>query len=585
MKTPSRWITLCLIAGVAIAPTIISAAEAPSAVTVGRALRADTSPPLREMARTYFPVSPEAPTAEVPMGVVDRSERVAPEAGPDPVRQSLEQPLGPTGDPTPSPDQNWFTLSDDDNQAVLGGRIVPPDTVGDIGTDYYFQWVNSILAVYDKTDMSANPTPVLGPVAGNSIFTGFGGACETTNNGDPIVLYDQFSNQWQISQFAINQGIQCIAVSVTGDPTGSWHRFAFLVTPGGGNDYPKLGIMPTGYTATFRDFDPSFNISLVVFEREKMIVGDASAAFVKFALPCSGTDCIDGVLPVDIDGAVPRGLPATGTQTYWFFGANDEGYDSIGLQDGIRNWTIMVDWTNPGGAAMMEQPLVPIASFDRIFEGCSFFACVPQPAPGELVSVFQNFTMHRAAMRMFEGFDSVVLSLATDITGGATPNQSGVRWVELRRDTVAGGNWSNYQESTYAPDGDWRWTPSIAMDKTGNTALGYNVSNGTSTEPEIRYTSRQADDPLNMMPGGEVLGWDGTGVQTGSANRWGDYASMTVDPVDDCTFWFTTEYYETTGSFDFNTRTMSFGFQDCKDTIRIFPWEGATNDFWNNQVP
>ncbi|HSP95605.1 MAG TPA: hypothetical protein VLU06_13715, partial [Thermoanaerobaculia bacterium] len=137
---------------------------------------------------------------------------------------------------------------------------------------------------------------------------------------------------------------------------------------------------------------------------------------------------------------------------------------------------------------------------------------------------------------------------------------AGIRWFELRN--VTSGPVTVFQESTYQPDTTWRWMGSAAQDTQGNLALGFSASSPT-INPQIRYAGRLAGDPLGTLAQGEAHLFDGTGSQTDTGNRWGDYSAMSVDPVDDCTFWYTQEYYATTGSFAWRTRIGNFKFATC----------------------
>src|SRR5207302_3377149 len=142
------------------------------------------------------------------------------------------------------------------------------------------------------------------------------------------------------------------------------------------------------------------------------------------------------------------------------------------------------------------------------------------------------------------------------VTAGSS---TGVRWYELR---PAGGNLSIFQQGTYAPDSNYRWMGSIAMDQSGNMGLGFSVS-GSSIHPQIHYTGRLATSPAGQMDQGEASIIDGAGSQTGTLSRWGDYSMMAVDPSDDCTFWYTTEYIPSNGAFNWKTRIASFKFPGC----------------------
>jgi len=516
---------------------------------VGRALAHDVSEPLRDIVRRMGP--PDNVNREIPLRVPQGRPGPPDHAqGPDPQRQGDDRPF-PEAALTQAPTVNVPGLSDDDNAAVVGGRIVPPDTNGDVGPNHYFQYINLIYAVYNKAGVR-----LAGPFAGNAFWQGFGGPCQTNNDGDPIVLYDHLADRWFASQFSIGEGIQCVAVSTTGDPLGSYFRWSFLVSPGENNDYPKFGLMPSAYYLSLRDFpsgDGTF-ASAVAFDRAALLAGAASPTFIKFSLPCLSNDCPDGIQPPHLEGPSP-GADAPGIfSRIW----DDEFEGPLKGSDGYRLWQFSANFANPALSSFTELPYIPSGSnFDSTM--CGYFqrGCVPQPSPGEGLDPVDELQMYRAQYRSFPGHDSLVMSTTVDATG---TNVAGVRWAELRK---VSGSWSLYQEGTYAPaDGLNRWMGSIAMNGNGDIALGYSVSS-SGTAPSVRYVTRCANDPLGTMPGGEMVIVAGTGVQQASANRWGDYSAMSIDPVNDSSFWYTQEYYENNGSFDFKTRIASFPAPDC----------------------
>jgi hypothetical protein len=437
-------------------------------------------------------------------------------------------------------------LSDDDNAQTVGFRIVPPDTVGDVGSGHYVQFVNSILAVYNK-----NGTRLFGPVAGNAIWEDFGGICEENNDGDPIALYDHIADRWIVSQFAIgDDGFECVAVSASNDPTGEWHRYAFNVSPGAFNDYPKLGVWPDGYYMSANEFESGFSGAIaVVFERDRMLKGQ-SARMVKFGpLPCAA-ECFFSLQPSDLDGPAPaRGTPNTFVMSF-----DDEVWGTGGGPDGYRLWDFAVDWSDPEESSFTALPQVNAPEFDANL--CNFGPCVQQPNGGERLDTLAQFTMFRAQYRSDVGAPTIVVSHTVDATGR---NVAAPRWAVLRK---SGTTWSLNQTGTYAlSDGHDRWMSSAAMDRFGNLALGYSVSSKTLF-PSIRYATRLSTDPAGTL-GAETELQAGAGVQKQSFNRWGDYSSMNVDPADNCTFWYTQEYYANTGNFDFKTRVGSFKLPGC----------------------
>src|SRR5205814_1249039 len=176
--------------------------------------------------------------------------------------------------------------------------------------------------------------------------------------------------------------------------------------------------------------------------------------------------------------------------------------------------------------------------------------------------------MFRLAYRNFGDHESVVGNYTVSAGGVAA-----VRWFELRN--VTAGPVTVYQESTYQPDSTWRWMGSAAMDGQGNLAIGFSASSST-INPQLRYAARLATDPLNTLAQGEAHLFDGFGSQSGTGNRWGDYSSLTVDPVDDSTFWFTSEYYSTTATFNWRTRIGSFKIASSAPTPTPTPTPGAT---------
>jgi len=505
--------------------------------------RHDTSPPLREaLPKPVRPGQDREIRIRIPDRIAGKPKPSAVEE--DPLRQ---RELG-TAPPAP-PSLNFEGQSDDDNAAVVGFRIVPPDTNGDVGKDHYVQFINLILSVYDKKTGAR----IFGPVAGNSIWSGFGGACEAHNDGDPVVLYDHLADRWVVSQFAIAaDGHQCVAVSATGDPTGAYHRYDFVVSPGAFNDYPKLGVWPDAYYMSANQYSKRFDgVIAVAFERDKMIAGQP-ARFVEFGpLPCAA-ECPFTLQPSHLAGPAP----VAGTPNTFVMPFDDQLFGTGAKPDGYRLWNFHVDWSNIANSTFTALGQLDTAAFDSNL--CqSNVHCIPQPSPGERVDSLAAWTMYRAQYHAFRDHACLVVNHTVDVDG---KNLAGIRWVELRNQ---GAGWLIHQTGTYAPDdGNHRWMGSIAMDEAGDIALGFSLSS-RSTFPSIRYVTRKEGDPLGTLPGGEVELFAGSGVQKTSYGRWGDYSTMSVDPSDGCTFWYTQEYYANTGSFDFKTRIASFKMPDC----------------------
>ncbi len=531
-----RTLQLDVVAWAALTALVAPGRATADEAQVSWAVRHDTSPPLGSI---VAPPARPRPDREVPLRVVlDLADRHKPfEKGPDPVAQTE---LGPA---TAALVQfgSFAGLSDDDNAAVVGERVVPPDTNGDVGPNHYVQFINLVIAVYDK---GGNIKPGF-PKPGNAFWQGFGGICETNNDGDPVVLYDHLADRWVVSQFAIGaDGHQCVAVSTTPDPAGSYYRYDFLVSPGAFNDYPKLGVWPDAYYMSANEFTSRFQGAIAVaFERDQMLNGQA-ARMVKFGPLACETECFFSLQPSDLDGPAP----AVGTPNTFVMAFDDETWGTGVQNDGYRLWEFAVNWTAPS-ASFTALGQVDAPEFDANM--CNFnSACIPQPRGGERLDSLSEFTMYRAQFRHFADHDSLLVTHTVDATGR---NVAGVRWAELRD---RGTGWFLEQTGTIAPnDGLHRWMSSAAMDQAGNIAVGYSVS-AKSLYPSIRYAIHDAGSAPGSV-GSEVTLHAGTGAQRASYNRWGDYSSMSVDP-DGCTFWYTNEYYEATASFDFKTRIGSF---------------------------
>ena len=423
-------------------------------------------------------------------------------------------------------------------QGTFTVNSAPPDTNGAVGASQYVQIVNSGFAVFDKASKSV----VYGPVATNTLWSGFGGPCEADNDGDATVVYDKAAGRWVISQFAVTAApyFECVAVSATSDATGAYYRYAF---PYGSTfpDYPKMGVWPDAYYETFNMFNGNTfaGAKLCAYDRNAMLSG-AAATQQCFQLSSS----YGGVLPADLDGAT---APPAGSPNYLMnFGTSK-----------LNLWKFHVDWSNTANTTLTGPTAIPVASFAA---ACGGGTCVPQSGTRQQLDSLADRLMFRLAYRNFTDHESLVVSHSVKVGTSKQNPYTGVRWYEVRS---PGGTPVVYQQSTYSPDTTYRWLGSVAMDKQGNMALGYSASSST-IHPAIRYTGRLATDPLSTMQAESSI-VEGTGSQSGSnLSRWGDYSAMTIDPVDDCTFWYTNEYLKTTGAFNWSTRLQSFKFSTCQ---------------------
>ena len=473
---------------------------------------------------------------------------------------------------------NFEGLSNQANFNLFGFRVNPPDPVGDVGPNHYVEMVNLTFAIYNKSG-----NLVLGPVDSGTLWDGFVIPDCTDPSGDPIVLYDQFADRWLLSQFT-TRGFDpatptapfynCVAISQTGDPTGAYYRYAFTTQPDlvdGGYffpDYPKYGVWKDSYVMTTRDFGfaTRYGISVYALEKNKMVNGQAKARAVQFFLDSDVVPISlmgDGLLPPDVDGKTKPKTDAPAP----IVGTMDNGGPYGATFDALNIFELKVQWNSTPTASLSLAAQLPVASFDSVFP-CAPTSrdCLPQPGitnPAQYLDIlsYRQRPTYRLAYRNFGTYESYVTNQSVE----AAPGVAGVRWYEIRR---VGNTYSLYQQGTYAPgDGVHRWMGSAAQDKKGNIALGYSVVNGTVVFPGIRYTGRLAGDPLGQMTLGEGVIINGSGVQTTTNSRWGDYTSLNIDPTDDCTFWYVNEYYTAAGQASslagWQTRVASFKLPGC----------------------
>jgi hypothetical protein len=483
----------------------------------------DTSPPLRSIPAARATI--EGQKVEGPENMPVPWGRAG--AIIDPIVQVQQ-----STQPMPTPIANF--------EGIPFRQSYPPDPNGDVGPNHYVQWVNKEFQIFTKTG-----TSVYGPAAGNTLWTGFGGPCETENDGDPIVQYDPLAGRWLMSQFSISSGYyQCIAISLTSDPTSSYHRYAFRMSNTQLNDYPKFGIWPDAYYMSIVNFSGGATYSgpaAVAFDRAKMLAGQP-ASFQQFQLPNTYLP----LLPADLDGRTPPPAGAPNT------------FVTIAPPNTLQLWKFHVDWTNPQNTTFTGPTHLVVQPYNvRI---CDIpHSCINQPNNGhQLLDANTDRPMYRLAYRNYGTHESLVFNHTVgteDIYGFAAP-----RWYELRN--VSSNSPTVHQQGTFGPNDETeRWMGSIAMDAVGNMALGYSVSSD-EVYPGIRYTGRLATDPPGVMTFAEGSIKEGGGVQQGT-HRWGDYTSLSVDPVDDCTFWYTSEYYPETSSYSWRTRIASFKFPNC----------------------
>ncbi|MDQ4121472.1 MAG: hypothetical protein M3209_08510 [Acidobacteriota bacterium] len=433
----------------------------------------------------------------------------------------------------------------------------PPDTTLAVGLNHVVVWVNSHYAVFTKS--GGNLLPGDGFVSGNTLFTGLGNACETTNRGDPVLQYDRFADRWVLSQFAFssNKGpfFQCIAVSTSGDPTGSYYRYSFSLPGGGFNDYAKLGLWTDAYYMSYAVYTDTsggdyVGSGLCAYDKTRMMIG-AEAVSVCGVGNYAGAE---GFLPIDLDGST---TPTNTSQGGIFAGYSFSGQAIrlIKLKPDFENLTGIL--SNGVGGVPESYINIPVGATMVACNGVGD-ACISQPGTATKLDSLGDRLMYRLAYRNRNGVDSLLVSHAVD-PDGSGPRGSAIRWYEIRDPFSAAP--TLYQNATYDPNasGD-RWMSSMAMDKFGNILIGYNVVNpATSLKPSIAFTGRLQSDPLNTMQT-ETIAQTGGGSQIGGMFRWGDYTTMQIDPADDATFWYVGQYMTADDFINWNTRVFSYKF-------------------------
>ena len=526
MNIPGRSVVFVLSVGLLLGPAAVALAAQP--VVQGPLVGNAVAPRLSAAVRDLPVRRPEPrPEREInprrnPLASVQDAARTADVVGPDDPLLGVSA-ANPGRTPEPS-----LSFDGMDNLA----SVTPPDPIGAVGTTEFVQLVNAtFMAVYDK-----GGTLLHGPVQLNDLWTS--GTCANSNAGDPVVVFDILASRWVLAQFRIGNGI-CVAVSQTSSALGAYwtYEFVFPEFP----DYFKLGVWPDAYYVGSNE--PSY--SAYALDRQRMLAG-LPAAFVRF------TGEANFLLPATVAGPTPPPAGAPGL----FYTFKDDSFH--GGTDRLEIFEFRVDWASPGSSSFTMVSALDVTPFTYTVCGFFNFDCVPQPGTLRRVDAVSEWPMWPLAYRNFGDHETLVANFTVDVGR----NRAGIRWYELRR---SGAAWAIHQEGTQAPDRRHSWMGSIAMDGLGNIALGYSISwRGflSPVYPSLGYATRLATD----LPGtlqGEVLLVAGAGSQTGS-NRWGDYSAMSVDPVDDCTFWYTGEYYAATSSTGWSTRIGSFKMPGCE---------------------
>lgn len=461
----------------------------------------------------------------------------------------------------------------------------PSDNSLAVGPNDIVQIVNSRFAVYTKKGARYGDTGTVlyGPVPTNAFFAGFGGVCEERDNGDAVVRYDQLAKRWLVvmpiftpipntegrkrgashsgepvkpghasvpgragappANPAQAQGpyAMCYAVSTSDDPLGTYYRYAFerALFP----DYPRPAVWPDGYYVPTSTGDTVIQKHVCVADRAKMLKGLPAKE------QCLIIDGVNFLNNSDVDGETP---PPPGAPNI-MMAAGGTQLKKIFEDDGIYFWKVHVDWRNPQNTKAAGPVKIDVAPYHYLCDG-QLSDCVPQPGTDQRLDSQGDKLMQRLVYRRFADHESIVAthSVATKAGGG------GVRWYEFRldgnRDPVL------YQQGTYAPEGSYRWLPSIAMDRNGDIGVGYSFG-GTDNFAGQRFAARLASDPKDLLTFHETVLAEGRAAQT-NALRWEDYATTAIDPSDDCTFWYVGDYMKG-GSPNYSTRIGSFRLPGC----------------------
>lgn len=419
----------------------------------------------------------------------------------------------------------------------------PPDTNGAVGTTQYVQVTNNtFFAVFSKSG-----TVLLGPIMVSTLWKNFGGSCENAPLGDPIVKFDQLTSRWVIAYLVGNGSPypfrECVAVSQTADAQGSFYRYEFdmseINNPKMLNDYPKLAVWPNGYYVTANMFDDSKSPSvwmgskMCALQKSAMLVGKSAMMQCKQLPPVNTT-----ILPADLIG---KTLPPSSMPEFL-----------LGIRDStsLNLWKFSVNWTTPANTTLSSTQI----KVEAFKPGCAV-QCVPQPASTVKLNALGDRLMYPLTYRQI-----------SSTTGSLLANHSvsinsvlGIRWYQILVLSTTPFTPTIKQQGTFSPDSNYRFMGSIGMDKLGNIALGYSKANGTTLYPSIAFGIHNNTDSPNMMS--EKVGYNGAASQSGSG--WGDYSSMTLDPTDNCTFWYTNEYLQNPGTYNWSSKIFHFKFANC----------------------
>ena len=472
----------------------------------------------------------------------------------------------------------------------------PSDNSLAVGRDYVFQIVNTRMAIFRK-----NGEIVYGPVPTNTLFKGFGGACEARNNGDAVVRYDQLADRWLIVMPVFTRaherpdqppawtassrayvsppgvadqpgpaaplfvpppvppspperpdttqrvrpprppeekGPFSMCYAVSAGPDPLGSYYRYEFLRPLFPDYPRPAVWPDGYYVPTSTGDDVIQKHTCAVDRRHMLLGQPATE------QCMIVDGVNFLNNADLDGPTlpPAGAPnvvlaAGGTQLHGDFD-----------DDGIYAWRFAVDWNDAANTRLSGPEKIAVAPYHYLCDG-QLTTCVRQPGTDQHLDAQGDKLMARVVYRNVNGRESIVAvhSVSTAVFGG------GVRWYEF---TIAPDRTLRLrQQGTYAPDGYYRWMASPAMDSQGNIGIGYSFG-GTPNFAGQRFAGRLAGDPLGVLTLQEAVLAEGQAPQINTV-RWEDYTQTAVDPSDDCTIWYVGDYLKK-DALTYSTRIGAF---------------------------
>jgi len=455
----------------------------------------------------------------------------------------------------------------------------PPDTTLAVGATEVVQWVNTSYADFNKSTGAIIPLNGQDSTEGNTVWANLlpGTQCANNNDGDIIVKYDRAAQRWILAQNVFGEPFAvCVAISQTATFSDNlWYAYQFPVVKSGFPDYPKWGVWSSGgasdgYYQNWNNFGPGgsgfVGPLMCGYDRTKMLAGDSSAEQICFQL--DGTE--DSLLPADRDSPTPP----PPTEDEFFIG-------SVGDVDNqhLSVYSMHIDDWATGTATMTglgNSQLIQVATYTPSCDGGYGGDCVPQKGVSDELDSLGDRLMYRFA---YWEDKPPANATATPVlpapsqhwyvnfdVWNSTTSSIGVRWMEFTASlkTVPVTSVGVFQQGTYVGttgDSNYRWMGSLTRDNVDDVLVGYSESSST-LYPSIAVAGRVYTDTLGTLSP-ENLFVSGTGSQTDTADRWGDYSTMAIDPSDNCTFFYTTEYYPATGTFGWSTNVSAWKFPNC----------------------